>query len=321
MQLGRILGPFAEPPLDGLICSPLNLVPKAGNPGKFRLIHNLAYPYNQNSVNANIPDHQAVVSYAPFDKAVRICQSLGSHCYIAKMDYDSAFRIFPISGQDIHLLGFTLNNQFYINSTMAFGARSSCRIFEMFATAMEWALIKKTGWKTCTHYLDDFFLGRGTYSECAAFMETVIYHLFCHCRIATTSMLGNKSKSPAKAIPYLDDNTIAPQAWLEENFNGDQKLFNVTIWTACRRLLAERRAWFKAASAASRSDKTWGYVANTKGLLPQDKIAAQERLKDLDTFLKNLPESLRYKVDEIKPQESHGANIKYPTLLPVLLQE
>ena len=128
-------------------------------------------------------------------------------------------------------------------------------------------------------------------------------------------------KSPAKAIPYLDDNTIASQAWLEENFNGDQKLFNITIWTAHRRLLAERRAWFKAASAASRSDKTWGYVANTKGLLPQDKIAAQERLKDLDTFLKNLPESLRYKVDEIKPQESHGAHIIYPTLLPVLLQK
>ena len=172
LQSGRILGPFKDPPLDGLICSPLNLVPKAGNPGKFRLIHNLAYPYNHNSVNANIPDHQAVVSYAPFDKAVRICQALGPKCYIAKMDYDSAFRIFPISGQDIHLLGFTLNELFYINSTMAFGARSSCQIFETFATAMEWALKEKTGWDTCTHYLDDFFLARGTYPECATFMES-----------------------------------------------------------------------------------------------------------------------------------------------------
>ena len=199
MQLGRILGPFAEPPLDGLICSPLNLVPKAGNPGKFRLIHNLAYPFNQNSMNANIADHQAVVSYAPFDKAVRICQSLGSHCYIAKMDYDSAFRIFPISGQDIHLLGFTLNNQFYINSTMAFGARSSCRIFETFATAMEWALIKKTGWKTCTHYLDDFFLARGTYSECAAFMES-FQNLSDH---VGAQLSPGKTEGPTTRLTFL----------------------------------------------------------------------------------------------------------------------
>ena len=171
VKQGHFLGPFMEPPLDGLICSPLNLVPKAGNPGKFRLIHNLAFPYNHNSVNANIPDHQAVVSFVPFDIAVQICQFLGPNCYISKMDYNSAFRIFPILGLDIHLLGFTLDGQYYINSSMAFGAGSSCRIFETFTTAMEWALIRQTGWRTCTHYLNDFFLTRGTYLECATFME------------------------------------------------------------------------------------------------------------------------------------------------------
>ena len=166
------MGPFSEPPLDGLLCSPLNLVPKAGNPGKFRLIHNLAFPYNNNSINANIPDSQVIVSYAPFDRAIQICQSLGQSCHISKMDNDSAFRIFPISGLDLHLLGFILENEFYINSSMAFGARSSCRIFETFATAMEWALIQRSGWCTCIHYLDDFFLARGTYPECTAFMDT-----------------------------------------------------------------------------------------------------------------------------------------------------
>ena len=141
VQLGRVLGPFKDPPAT-LICSPLNLVPKAGNPGKFKLIHNLAYPYDSNSVNANIPDSQAVVTYAPFDKVVKICLALGAGCRISKMDYDVAFRIFPISGQDLHLLGFSLGENFYVNSSMAFGDHSSCRIFETFTTVMEWAFRK-----------------------------------------------------------------------------------------------------------------------------------------------------------------------------------
>ena len=163
------MGPFSELPFNGLLCSPLNLVPKARNRGKFRLIPNLAFTYDNNSINANIPDSQA---YASFDRAIQICQSLGQDCFISKMDYDSAFRIFPISGLDLHLLGFTLENEYYINSSMVFGARSSCRIFETFTTAMEWALIQRSGWHICTHYLDDFFLARGTYPECTEFMDT-----------------------------------------------------------------------------------------------------------------------------------------------------
>ena len=153
------------------MCSPLNLVPKAGNLEKFHFIHKLAFPYDKNSINANIPDHLVIVSYAPFDSAVQTCQSLGIGCFVSKMDYDYAFRIFPISGLDFHLLGFTLDDMYYINSSMASGAWSSCRIFETFATAMEWALAQRTSWRKCTHYLDNFFLARGTYPECAAFID------------------------------------------------------------------------------------------------------------------------------------------------------
>ena len=60
VQLGQVLGPFKTELMKELHCSPLNLVPKAGNPGEFRFIHNLAYPYDHNSVNANIPDCSSV---------------------------------------------------------------------------------------------------------------------------------------------------------------------------------------------------------------------------------------------------------------------
>ena len=143
---------------------------KANSPGQFRLIHNLAYPYNHNSVNQNIPDDQATVKYAPFDRAVEICLRLGQGCYIAREDFSAAFRLFPISYQDLELLGFTLDNDFYINSSMAFGSRSSCRIFEVFSTSVEWAAKRIT--RTCciTHYLDDFFLAHTTYVGCAQLM-------------------------------------------------------------------------------------------------------------------------------------------------------
>ena len=98
VKLGLVLGPFKQPPVNSLIYSPLNLIPKAGNPGKYHLIHNLAFPYDSNSINGNIPDSQAVVTYAPFDQAVCICLALGPGCRILKMDYDSTFRIFLISG-------------------------------------------------------------------------------------------------------------------------------------------------------------------------------------------------------------------------------
>ena len=49
----RISGPFKKKPLKNVVCSPLDLVPKAVN-SKFRLIHDLSYPKG-NYVNSLIP--------------------------------------------------------------------------------------------------------------------------------------------------------------------------------------------------------------------------------------------------------------------------
>lgn len=46
VKKGHILGPFDAPPIDGLLLSPLNLVPKQGSPNQFRLIHDLKFQYN-----------------------------------------------------------------------------------------------------------------------------------------------------------------------------------------------------------------------------------------------------------------------------------
>ena len=53
---GHMLGPFTEPPFPNMVFSPINLVPKAGSDDKFRLIHDLSYPYNKESMNSCIPE-------------------------------------------------------------------------------------------------------------------------------------------------------------------------------------------------------------------------------------------------------------------------
>ena len=56
IEKGHILGPFSKLPLPNLVFLPINIVPKAGGSKKFRLIHDLAYPYKgDQSINANIP--------------------------------------------------------------------------------------------------------------------------------------------------------------------------------------------------------------------------------------------------------------------------
>ena len=47
--LGRVAGPFDDPPMANFLASPLGLVAKH-EPGKFRLIHDLSFPRND-SIN------------------------------------------------------------------------------------------------------------------------------------------------------------------------------------------------------------------------------------------------------------------------------
>ena len=199
IRLGRMLGPYKSPPLDNLICSPLNLVPKAGDTSKFRLIHNLAHPYDENSVNANIPDTEATVSYLKFDEVIKLALKHGPGAVASKVDYDAAFRLFPIIVDDLFLLGFTLNGHFYINSSMAFGSRSSCKIFEEFAVAMQWCLEQLTNSKDISHYLDDFIMIHKNYQKCFEYMTK----MQSMCREMGAPLSAKKTVGPVHVINFL----------------------------------------------------------------------------------------------------------------------
>ena len=66
---GRMAGPFDHPPTSPFHVSPISLRPKKN--GGYRLIHNLSYPYDENSINSYIQDGEKRVKYATIGDAIK----------------------------------------------------------------------------------------------------------------------------------------------------------------------------------------------------------------------------------------------------------
>ena len=153
----RFIGPFTAPPFEPTIISPVRMAPKSGaeeglteaqiaspwfqmNKKNHRLIHNLSHPHGCESVNSHIPESASRVHYQSFDDAVELCRASGPDCFMAKADLHNAFRQLPVRRDNIPLLGFKFNNQFFYNTVLPFGCSSSCQIFEKFSSALHWAV-------------------------------------------------------------------------------------------------------------------------------------------------------------------------------------
>ena len=101
VSLGRVAGPFREPPYDSFIQSPIGLAPKDGST-QTRLIFHLSYNFSDHkSVNHFIPKELCSVKYNDLDMAVKICLRLsdgGTHeVYMSKTDGKSTFRVSPLN--------------------------------------------------------------------------------------------------------------------------------------------------------------------------------------------------------------------------------
>ena len=155
VNINRFIGPFPIPPMPHLQCSPMGLVPKKGNKGKFRMITNLSFPPGD-SVNTYIPKHYSTVHYKSFDEAVLLITKQGYFCYMGKTDVESAFHLIPMNKASLRILGMVFDNMFYLDACLPFGSSKSCAIFEKFSTALEWYFTRATQ-HDASHYLDDFF--------------------------------------------------------------------------------------------------------------------------------------------------------------------
>ena len=163
LSMGRIAGPYPVKPCLNFKGSPLNIRSKKQSNG-YRLLHDLSYPYSEEvqSVNEGIDQSHATVQYDTLQQAVDlICQCKSEHgqCFMAKTDIKNAYRNLPIAPQEYPLVGFTWQNQFYMDKCLPMGCRSSCKTFNRFSSALKWVLVNKLKLEgAAVHILDDFFI-------------------------------------------------------------------------------------------------------------------------------------------------------------------
>lgn len=109
---GRIAGPFKKPPFKEFQCSPIGVVPKKD--GDYRFIHHLSFPEGS-SINDQIDEEWATVSYATIEDAINLVVSTCSHAFMAKTDVKHAFRTVPLHPSVRNLFLFHWENNFYVN--------------------------------------------------------------------------------------------------------------------------------------------------------------------------------------------------------------
>ena len=213
IKLGRIAGPFKIPPLKNFVVSPLALRAKK-NSQKIRLLHNLSAPYDGSSINFNIPDEAAKVTYANITNALEIILNKKC-CFLAKTDIADAFRLIPLAKQDHHLMGFKIKDNFYYDMCLPMGCRSSCAIFERFSDALLYILKTKYKVTNVVKVLDDFLFLGSTRAECekglTAFREIA--------KIINLPIAEHKTLGPTRVLTFLgiEIDTVLQQVRIPED--------------------------------------------------------------------------------------------------------
>ena len=153
-EAGRLLGPLPSHLAELCQVSPIGLIPKPHQPGKWRLIVDLSSPHGA-SVNDAISVDYCHMRYASVLDAAAIIRQLGKGTVLAKIDLLSAYRIIPVHPDDHPLLAIKWDGDTFIDTALPFGLRSAPKIFPLWRT--HWpGSCGQWGVKWQLHYLDDY---------------------------------------------------------------------------------------------------------------------------------------------------------------------
>lgn len=150
---GKKAGPFDAPPFEHFTCSPIGAVPKR-NSTKVRVIHHLSHPRGGDSINGSTKHVDQRLG--SFDYATQLIRTLGAGCFLVKLDVEAAYKQVPVRPEDWPLLGFRWRGKWYYERVLPFGLKSSCRLWELYATALEHLFKRALGIECVVHYVDDF---------------------------------------------------------------------------------------------------------------------------------------------------------------------
>ena len=95
--------------------------------GKYKVLHNLSYPYNQIFVNLSIPKRCTEVHYSDLREAIDLIIVCAPIVFIAKADITDAFRLVPLKPSHCYLTCFTWKNYYYYDRNLSVGCAASCK--------------------------------------------------------------------------------------------------------------------------------------------------------------------------------------------------
>lgn len=140
---------WLSPPF--FVSSPLNSVFKSET--KRRIVHDLSFPPGR-SVNDFTPHFS--VQLAHFDAMIDILARLGMTATIAKLDIKAAYKQIPVQVEDWPLLGMCVDGVFFLDTVVAFGARSAAAISELIFAAIQFVANTTFHVSLLQRYCDDF---------------------------------------------------------------------------------------------------------------------------------------------------------------------
>ena len=125
--------------------------------GDHAALFNRSVCSSRDSINDFIDPQQFPMHYSLVDDAVHLILKAGQGALMAKVDLKAALRLVPLQCTDWNLLGIHWREQFYIDTCLPFGCRSSRYLFNQFAEAFRWMLTENYHIQAI-HYLDDYFM-------------------------------------------------------------------------------------------------------------------------------------------------------------------
>ena len=109
---------FPDP---NLHVSSFGVIPKKGQPGKWRLIVDLSSP-NLSSVNDGINAEEFSMQYITVDQIIGMVSKYGPGALMAKFD-EAAYRNIAVNPADCFLLGMKWRGKYFVDLALPFGPR------------------------------------------------------------------------------------------------------------------------------------------------------------------------------------------------------
>ena len=101
---------------------------------------------------------------------------------MAKTDVKSALRITPIRPSDYSMLGMKWQNPNSIDRCLLMGCSSSCAIFKVYSTALEWLTMPCFGASGVPHILRDLLFIADCQEKCQSGHQTISFrNAACRC--------------------------------------------------------------------------------------------------------------------------------------------